>query len=151
MDGMSDTERLVAIEDIKQLKSRRDRAVDTKDWDTLLSLHAPDHVSDNDGFEPWVGADKMMENIAGRLGPNKISVHHSHSPDITFESPALAHGVWAMEDNIYWKQGEEDHWLRGFGFYHESYEKRGGRWLFTRRSLRRLHVLQSPGADMDSY
>ena len=34
MDEMSDTRRLVALEEIKLLKARRDRFVDTKDWDT---------------------------------------------------------------------------------------------------------------------
>jgi hypothetical protein len=51
-----------------------------------------------------------------------------------------------MEDNLYWKQGDEEHWLRGFGFYHEVYEKQDGKWVFTWRRLERLKVLTSPGA-----
>lgn len=145
---MNDIERLIAIEDIKQLKSRRDRAVDCKDWDLLLALHAPDHASRNDGMEPWIGAQAMVDSIRKSLPPGKITVHHCHTPDITFESATKAKGVWAMEDNIYWKQGDEDHWLRGFGFYHETYEKRDGTWLFTSRRLERLHVLTSPGAQI---
>ena len=43
MEEVSDLERLIAIEDIKQLKSRRDRSVDLKDWDTYTALHSPDH------------------------------------------------------------------------------------------------------------
>jgi hypothetical protein len=49
---LSDLECLVAIEAIKQLKSRRDRAVDMKDWKALVALHAPDHQSFVEGFEP---------------------------------------------------------------------------------------------------
>ena len=145
MQPMSDIERLIAIEEIKQLKARRDHAVDRKDWATLESLHAPDHQSHVDGFPPWTTAAEMMANIrAGMEGVT--SVHHSHTPAITFDSPVKAHGTWAMEDNLYWKQGDEEHWLRGFGFYEETYEKRDGRWLFTWRRLRRLKVLMSPGA-----
>ena len=43
--GMSDIEWLVALEEIRQLKARRDRYVDAHDWAALEALHAPDHVS----------------------------------------------------------------------------------------------------------
>jgi hypothetical protein len=146
MTQMSDIEQLLAKEEIKLLKARRDRAVDTKDWDTYLALHAPDHVSHNDGFERWNNAEEMIANVRKLLGPDKISVHHSHTPEITFESPTKATGIWAMEDNIFWKQGDEEHWLNGFGFYYETYELRDGKWLFTSRRLKRTHVRTSPGA-----
>jgi hypothetical protein len=145
MTEMSDIELLLALEDIKFLKARRDRAVDTKDWDTYLSLHAPEHESKNDGFPHWKSAEEMITNVRQILGPDKISVHHSHTPEITFESPTKASGIWAMEDNIFWKQGDEEHWLNGFGFYHEIYVKRDGKWLFISRQLKRTHVRVSPG------
>ncbi|TVV76628.1 nuclear transport factor 2 family protein [Sphingomonas solaris] len=147
MDGMTDLERLLALEEIKLLKARRDRAVDTKDWDTYLALHAPDHESHNDGFDHWKTAEEMITNVRRLLDETRISVHHSHTPEITFESPTSAKGIWAMEDNIFWKQGDEEHWLNGFGFYPESYEKRDGTWVFTRRQLKRTHVRLSPGAN----
>lgn len=149
MKTMSDIERLLALEDIKLLKARRDRAVDTKDWDAYLALHAPDHESHNDGFEPWTSAQEMILNVRRLLDETRISVHHSHTPEITFESPTRAKGIWAMEDNIFWKQDGEDHWLHGFGFYYETYEKRNGRWLFTRRALKRTHVQTSVGGVLD--
>jgi hypothetical protein len=51
-----------------------------------------------------------------------------------------------MEDNLYWMQGDEEHWLHGYGFYHETVEKRDGVWLFTARSLKRTRRATSPGA-----
>ena len=144
MSQMSDIERLIAIEDIKTLKSRRDRAVDQKDWATFEALHAPDHQSHNDGYEPWNSAKELVKNVTTSL-EGVTTVHHSHTPDITFQSPTKAKGTWAMEDNLYWKQGEEEHWLRGFGFYDERYEKRDGQWVFVWRRLSRLKVLVSPG------
>lgn len=146
MTQMTDLERLIAIEDIKQLKARRDRAVDTKDWDTYRALHVDEHVSDNDGFPRYEGADVMIANVRQQLGPDKISVHHSHTPDITFESAMRAKGIWGMEDMIYWTQDGEEQWLHGFGFYHETYEKRDGKWLFSFRSLKRIHVRTSQDA-----
>lgn len=48
-----------------------------------------------------------------------------------------------MEDSIFWTEGDVEHWMQGFGFYHESYEKRDGKWLFVRRQLKRTHVRNS--------
>jgi hypothetical protein len=145
MDQMTDLERLVAIEDIKQLKARRDRAVDLKQWDELEAMHAPDHQSHNEGMPHWNSARELIDNIKAVMDRLE-SVHHSHTPDITFESPTRAAGVWQMEDKLYWKQGGEDHWLHGMGFYDERYEKRDGRWVFVWRRLSRIKVLTSPGA-----
>ena len=150
--AMSDVERLIALEEIRMLKARRIRALDTQDWETYEALHAPDHVSHNEGEQEWVGAKANTERVA-RMNREMgiVSVHHAHTPEIKLLSPTEATGVWAMEDNLYWKQGEEEHWLRGFGFYHESYEKRDGRWVFTRRNLRRIKVMLSPGAEIAHY
>jgi hypothetical protein len=141
---MSDLERLVAIEDIKQLKSRRDRAVDMKDWEMLEALHAPDHHSYVEGFPPWTTAAEMIRNIRASL-EEVVSVHQCHTPDITFESPTRARGVWAMEDFLTWQQDGREHWLRGYGFYEEIYEKRAGRWIYVWRRLTRLKVNISEG------
>lgn len=141
---MTDVEKLVAIEEIKKLKARRDRAVDLKDWDTYTALHAPDHQSVNDGYAPWTRED-MVRHLREDIGHVTI-IHLSHTPDITIESPTKASGIWYLEDQHFWNQGEEEHWLHGFGFYHERYERRDGRWLFTWRRIQRVLMRASPGA-----
>jgi hypothetical protein len=149
MENFSDIERLVAIADIQRLKARRDRALDMKDWETYKALHAPDHVSqhgEQDGGKMG-SAEDVVRKLSVQLD-GVTTAHHSHSPDISFETPTRAHCIWGMEDNLYWKQGDEDHWLHGYGFYYETCEKRGGEWLFTARSLKRTRVAMSPGAKM---
>lgn len=154
MFEISTLDRLLALEEIRHLKSRRILALDTQDWETYEALHAPDHVSDNEGEQRYEGArantQRLME-MHEQMGHSLVTVHHVHSPIIDLLSPTTATGVWAMEDNLYWKQDDEDHWLRGYGFYHEAYEKRGGQWLFTSRRLRRIKVILSPGAIIGSY
>jgi hypothetical protein len=49
MGGMTEQEWVVAVTQIQQLKARRVRALDGKDWDAYENLHWPDHVSTNDG------------------------------------------------------------------------------------------------------
>lgn len=145
--AMSDLERLVATDEIKRLKARRDHALDKKDWATYAALHAPDHISHHDGnFEPQT-PEEVIDSLKVVLD-GVATCHQSHTPDITFESPEKVKVVWSMEDNLYWKQGDEDHWLHGFGFYHEVCQKRDGKWLFTFRRLERIKVMTSPGARM---
>lgn len=139
-EGMSPLDRLVAVQAIEHLKARRDYAVDTKDWDTYLALHAPDHQSINDGFDPWLTAQQMIVAVRTLLDETRTSVHHSHTGEISFVRPDKAIGIWPMEDEIFWDEGDEKHWLHGFGFYHETYEQRGGEWLFTSRKLKRTDV-----------
>lgn len=143
--GMSQIEWLAALEEIKALKARRDYVLDTKDWAAYEALHAADHYSHNDGYEREEGAAHLTAQVRQRLDPI-VTVHHSHSPVITFQSPDEATGIWGMEDNLYWKQGDEDHWLHGTGFYHETYGRRDGRWVFTSRRLQRITVRTSPDA-----
>jgi hypothetical protein len=150
MDEMSDVERLVALEEIKRLKAMRDYCVDNKDWDNYETLHAPDATSQAEGVaQPWTSLKQMRADISARLHGVR-TVHHSHTPNITFESRDRAKGIWAMEDMLFWKQGDEDHWLHGYGYYHETYERLDGRWVFKTRRLERLHVLTSPGADLSA-
>lgn len=148
MDGMTALDRLLAIEDIKLLKARRDRAADTKNWALYLSLHAPDHVSHNDGLPRWGSAQEMIDNVSKLMGDHRITVHHSHTPEITFETAERAKGIWAMEDMIF-DAATKALLIHGFGFYHETYEKRDGVWLFTSRQLKRTHVRTSPSLAQD--
>jgi hypothetical protein len=147
MGGMTEQEWVVAVTQIQQLKGRRIRALDGKNWETYKQLHWEDHVSENEG-EPRYTRDENCERLAKQLHAGIVTIHHAHTPDIQFTSPNEASGVWAMEDMIYWDQDGKEQWLHGYGFYHETYAKRGGEWKFTSRRLKRIKVLTSPGADM---
>ena len=146
MDGMSDIERLVALEQITRMKARRDHAVDRKDWDTYAALHSDDYVAMSIGTEPIVGGRAAAAQLAVQMA-GVTTVHHCHTPVITFQDRDNATGVWAMEDNLFWLRGGEKQWLRGFGFYHETYRREAdGEWRFTYRRLERTHAEASPGA-----
>lgn len=141
MNDMTDLERLVEIAAIKHMKARRDYALDTKDWATYAALHANHHYSHNYGEERREGGKANAEWVAAQLN-DKITVHHSHSPVIELTSRTTATATWGMEDNIFWiKEDGSEGWLQGFGFYHETYEKIDGQWLFTSRSLKRQKIV----------
>ena len=134
------------MEAICRLKARRDHAVDRKDWATYAALHTDDYAAHSISDTPIVGGQAAADALAVHLA-NVTTVHHSHTPVIEFQDPDHATGVWAMEDNLFWKRDGEKQWLRGFGFYHEKYVREAdGEWRFSYRKLERTHAETSPGA-----
>lgn len=146
MNRISELEKLLAIEDIKQLKARYFRFVDTQNWPALRALLADDAVlvhsmpatdSPADGGpapETKTGADVIITFISTAL-ENARSVHKGYMPEITIYSDSEAAGIWAMSDKVYWP----DKVLKGNGHYHETYRKRNGKWIFQTISIRRMH------------
>lgn len=145
MEDFSGIEMLKALDEIKLLKARRDRAADTKDWALYAALHASDHVSENGDYGRWTSAAEMMLFVPKSM-EHLHTMHHSHTPEITFESATRARGIWAMEGMSFWKQDGADHWFQAFGHYFETYELRDGHWLFTSRKLTYYHTRKSEGA-----
>jgi len=143
---MNEIERLVALEAIRDLKARRDQAVDRKDWATYAALHTDDFVGAAIPNAQGAGGKAAAAALAVQMA-NVTTVHHSHSPVIKFQDRDHATGVWAMEDNLFWYRDGEKQWLRGFGFYHETYRRGAdGQWRFSFRRLERTHAETSPGA-----
>ena len=157
---MTDAERLLAIEEIKTLFARRVRTMDTKDWAEYDTCHAPDATLDSFGTLPEQhkpagsiarGREQILEMIKKVVdGKVKLTtVHHAHTPEIELTSPTTAKGIWAMEDLLWWQNGDELEHLHGWGHYHETYRKIDGRWFIQSRVLTRLRVDQTP--DFQSY
>jgi SnoaL-like protein len=121
---MTDVERLLAIEEIKHLKARYFRCMDTKHWDAFEAVFAPDVVFDlrqgifardpisgeilrsgdiqvEEGSigEAWVqvGAANVRA-FEERVLTGVITVHHGHMPEIEITSATTARGLWTMED-----------------------------------------------------
>jgi hypothetical protein len=145
---MDIAERLVAIEDIKALKARYFRCMDEKDWPGLQAVFAPDLVADfrdstgtrNEALLTH-GAEPYVTNLAPIL-QNITTTHHGHMPEIEITSPTTATGIWAMEDLLWVGEGAPVPYktMRGFGHYHETYEKHDGRWVIKTVRLSRLRV-----------
>jgi len=126
------------IEEIKQLKARYFRTMDTKDWDGMRQVFTDGVVMDTSesGGGVVTGADEFMAFLRDVLA-DAVTVHHGHMPEITLTSDTTATGVWAMEDTIRWPDGTK---LHGFGHYHETYERADGTWRIASSTLTRLLV-----------
>ena len=149
---MSATDKLLAIEEIKQLKARYFRYVDTKDWEGYKSVFTPDiSFKWEETGETRRGPEGKLQLVRDTgLYDRMKSVHHGFTPEIEILSPTTAKGIWAMEDILtypaglepkskteYLKPGESMH---GYGHYYETYRKVDDKWLIASQDLKRLRV-----------
>jgi hypothetical protein len=143
---MTDNERLMAIEAIKQLKARYFRCMDTKQWNGWNEVFTADALMDVSEERPpgskegpliLNGAEKIIATVS-KLLDGVVTVHHGHMPEIEVTSDTTARGIWSMEDKLRWPDGKTT--LHGYGHYHETYEKAGGNWRIKTLKLTRLRV-----------
>jgi hypothetical protein len=144
---MEPVERLMATEEIKQLKARYFRCMDTKDWAGFEQVFAADAVMDmssemrdqttRGGITR--GAAQIAAMVRAVVGP-VVTVHHGHMSEIDITSPTTASGVWAMEDKLRWPEGSPVRTMHGYGHYHETYERTDDGWRIKTITLTRLRV-----------
>ncbi|MBW8814314.1 MAG: nuclear transport factor 2 family protein [Caulobacterales bacterium] len=151
--------KLVAIEEIKRLKARYFRCVDTKDWVGLATVFTPDAIFDlravNSVPNPLTGAveppisQSDADVYRGRYAvlamihaavETLVTVHHGHTPEIEITSETTAAGVWAMEDVIRNAPDAPPLSIDGYGHYHETYERLDGVWAIKTTRITRLYV-----------
>ena len=90
--AMSTADRLLAIEEIHQLKARYIRCLDMKDWVCWEGVFAPTFHFKN-GTTEWHGPKEMVESTHGTGIFDRVkTVHHAHMPEIEILSPTTARG-----------------------------------------------------------
>jgi hypothetical protein len=148
MDALA---RLLAIEEIRNLKSRYFRCLDTRDWDGMaqvfcrdavfdctegMVLHPLDGPSDAAAGPVKRGREEIMAWISDSFA-TRTCVHHGHGHEVTVDSETEAHGVIAMEDYI--QAGDrQTRLIHAAGHYHERYRFEDGAWRIAATKLTRL-------------
>jgi hypothetical protein len=140
-------DQLWAIEQIKQLKARYFRYVDTLEDDLYLDLFTDDlewTLFKEDGREVEYSIRGKEEYRTWRASHRDVrlvgfSVHHGHMPEIEVVDDDHARGVWAMMD--YLRQPGPGRNYIGYGHYHEEYVRgQDERWRFAKVEITRLHI-----------
>jgi len=140
---------LLAIEEIKRLKARYFRFMDTHDWDGFRTIFTEDAFFDVrgaleekpnvTGLEPITGVDAIVDYVSGGINPI-TSAHYGHMPEIEILSEDHARGIWALADILRTPTGEPFRIFYGYGHYHEEYRKIDGHWRIASLKITRLMV-----------
>ena len=135
-------EQLVDLEEIKQLKARYFRLVDTKDWAAFRDLFTDDckHYLPQESPVPFMSNEEYFPMMEQMLG-SAVTVHHGQMPEITFVSNTEAEGIWSMFDYV---QGDGPNGpisIQGYGHYFETYRKcDDGMWRISSKRNTRIRL-----------
>ncbi|MDN7903278.1 nuclear transport factor 2 family protein [Burkholderia diffusa] len=139
------TRTLHEYEQIRQLKYRYFRAVDTHDWSLLAQCLTEDCEARLDGGRyAYDGRDAFVSSLRELIGkPTFLTMHHGHHPELTLVSADHACGVWFLEDHAI--NLEDNYLMHGTAFYDDQYVKRDGVWrIHATRHERLFETVTSP-------
>lgn len=153
---MDPLQRLLDIEDIRGLKARYFRCMDTKDWEGLAKVFAPDAVFDlrqvssvlNPLTGEWTppygdessvhrGHANVLKMIRDAV-EHRVTIHHGHMGEIEITGEGTARGIWAMEDVVVNAPGGEPIDMHGSGHYHDTYVRLADGWAILTTKITRL-------------
>lgn len=138
-------QQLSDLEDIRTLKHRYFRYIDTADHIALASLFTQDvHVDYRGGGYrvSFDGCDNMVEFIANSLNSSSVAMHHGHMPEIILTGPDSAEGIWYLED-IFINLSTRVHTI-GTAIYKDQYRREGGDWKIARTEYDRVFEMNRP-------
>ncbi|GGC03547.1 polyketide cyclase [Novosphingobium endophyticum] len=118
-------DRLESLAAIQQLPMRYALAVDGRDMDAWVKLFVPDVHCGRRG----TGRDVLRSIIEPAVRTFYRSIHQICGHRVEFDDADHAHGV------VYCRAEHEDDgkWVIMAIAYFDTYERRGGEWLFVRR------------------
>ncbi len=142
-------QQLSDIEEIKILKHRYFRAIDTADMDLLAGLFTDDIACTYNGGTYKVsfhGREAMLEFIANSFHSGCAAMHHGHMPEITMTGDTTAKGIWYLEDVFI--DVEKDEHTFGTALYTDTYRCVGGTWKIATTYYDRLVEVVTPFSQM---
>jgi len=108
------------LEELRQLKYRYLRCLDLKLWDEFAETLTDDVTTDYGAHLSFAGKKAVVDYMSGALGPEIITVHQVHHPEITVDGDT-ATGTWYLEDKVIITQYRM--LLTGAAFYTDTYRR----------------------------
>ena len=138
-------QQLSDMEEIRILKHRYFRGIDTLNLDLLAGLFTQDIKVEYNGGQYKVkfeGHAQMMEFLANSFHSGAVAMHHGHMPEITITGDNTAKGIWYLEDvfiNL-----EDDLHTFGTAIYTDTYRREGGVWKIATTHYDRVVEVITP-------
>jgi len=133
------------FEQIRVLKSRYFRLMDTQQWDLWRECFtsnieatyegAPRHNIDLPEDISIVGRDELVEGVKSLMTGAK-SMHQGFMPEIEMVDKTSAKAIWAMFDYVRLPTCN----FKGWGHYYEEYVRDSGDWKIKKIHLTRIHT-----------
>jgi 3-phenylpropionate/cinnamic acid dioxygenase small subunit len=139
---------LAMVEEIRQLKARYFRLLDTKRWDEWRALFTPDAWFSSprmDGGSETL--DVFVPKVAAGLARWRTA-HHGHLPEIRLTGEGTAEGSWALNDYLIDDGDKGPRSVRGYGYYDETYRLTDEGWRIASLRLRYLQLEAARGDEV---
>lgn len=122
-------QQLSDMEEIKVLKHRYFRAIDTGDFAALPALFTADVACTYNGGTYKVslkGRDAMVEFLSNSFHSGALAMHIGIMPEISVTGDNSATGLWYLQDVFI--DLEKDAHTFGTAIYSDAYRREGGVW-----------------------
>jgi hypothetical protein len=138
---MTDVEVMKIIEDVRQLKARYFRFVDTKNWEGLATVFSRDSLlgAPDDDVRVVRTRDGIVKQIRDST-EGVTTVHHGSCHEVWVDTPTTARGIIAFED-LGFRQSDMELVMHGYGHYHEDYVLEDGAWRIQETRIPRLAIV----------
>jgi len=128
------------LEDIKRVKYRYLRALDTKHWadyaDTMTDDVVGDYGSSLGEEHHFTDRNSLVEYMRTSLPDSVVTEHRVTHPEITVDGDE-ASGIWYLQDRVI--VAEFDFMLIGAAFYHDEYRRTPDGWKISATGYKRTY------------
>ena len=126
------------LEAIRRLKYAYFRTLDLKQFDQLGLLLTEDATAAYEDAEASLaGREAIVSWLRAALGgPEIVTEHHGHHPEIDFTSETTATGSWYLQDRVIVPSADLE--IAGAAFYTDRYAKTDGAWRIAHTGYERV-------------
>ncbi len=132
-------QQLSDLEEIRQLKARYFRCIDTGAEGELATLFTEDVTIDlrGGGYRLQVrGRDEMVDFIGSSFNSDVVAMHHGHTPEIELTGADDARGTWYLQDRFINPVRGTD--TAGASLYRDTYRRTDDGWKIASSEYERV-------------
>jgi len=124
------------IDEIKRVKYRYLRALDTKHWDEFAGTLTEDITGDYGDRLHFTNRSELVDYMRSSLGAGVITEHRVTHPEITVDGDE-ATATWYLQDRVI--AAEFNFMLIGAAFYHDRYRRTDDGWKISATAYDRTY------------